>query len=128
MAEVILVCGPPCAGKSSWVRAQAGPEDVVIDLDEIERWAGSREAAREVRADLEDLTSEWDGRVFVIRTLAQREARESVAASLGAAKVHVLLPARSELLARAESRPHGTSEWIEQWLADYEPSPLDQLT
>lgn len=30
---LIVVCGPPASGKSSWVRAHAKPTDVVIDLD-----------------------------------------------------------------------------------------------
>ncbi|MEU0716828.1 AAA family ATPase [Streptomyces lavendulocolor] len=30
---LIVVTGPPAAGKSSWIRAHAKPRDVVIDLD-----------------------------------------------------------------------------------------------
>jgi len=30
-----IVCGPPGAGKSTWVRAQAGRDDLVLDLDVI---------------------------------------------------------------------------------------------
>lgn len=30
---LIVVTGPPAAGKSSWIRAHARPEDIVIDLD-----------------------------------------------------------------------------------------------
>ncbi|WP_455360010.1 AAA family ATPase [Streptomyces sp. SYSU K21746] len=30
---LIVVTGPPAAGKSSWIRAHAKPEDIVIDLD-----------------------------------------------------------------------------------------------
>lgn len=32
---LIVVCGPPSAGKSTWVRERAGPDDLVIDLDDI---------------------------------------------------------------------------------------------
>jgi len=32
---VTIVCGPPAAGKSSYVRLRAAPTDLVIDLDEI---------------------------------------------------------------------------------------------
>lgn len=30
---LIVVTGPPAAGKSSWIRAHAKPQDIVIDLD-----------------------------------------------------------------------------------------------
>ncbi|MFB6675597.1 AAA family ATPase [Streptomyces sp. NPDC056390] len=32
---LIVVTGPPAAGKSSWIEAHAKPEDIVIDLDRI---------------------------------------------------------------------------------------------
>lgn len=32
---VVVVCGPPAAGKSSWVTERAKPADVVIDLDRL---------------------------------------------------------------------------------------------
>ncbi|MFI5664604.1 hypothetical protein [Streptomyces sp. NPDC051684] len=32
---LFVVTGPPAAGKSSWIEAHAGPEDIVIDLDRI---------------------------------------------------------------------------------------------
>lgn len=30
---LIVVTGPPAAGKSSWIRSHAKPQDVIIDLD-----------------------------------------------------------------------------------------------
>lgn len=30
-----IVCGPPASGKTHWVREHAGPDDLVLDLDEI---------------------------------------------------------------------------------------------
>lgn len=30
-----VICGPPAAGKSSWIAARAKPTDIVIDLDRI---------------------------------------------------------------------------------------------
>jgi 5-methylcytosine-specific restriction enzyme A len=35
--RVMLICGPPASGKSTYVRDNAGPNDIVIDLDTIAR-------------------------------------------------------------------------------------------
>lgn len=32
---LFVICGPPAAGKSSWIAARAKPADIVIDLDRI---------------------------------------------------------------------------------------------
>lgn len=32
---VFIVTGPPCAGKTTWVQANADPADVVIDMDAL---------------------------------------------------------------------------------------------
>lgn len=34
-ASVVVVTGPPCSGKSTYVNDHAGPNDVVIDLDAL---------------------------------------------------------------------------------------------
>jgi 5-methylcytosine-specific restriction endonuclease McrA len=34
-AKLTIVCGPPAAGKSTWVEGARGPRDIVIDLDVI---------------------------------------------------------------------------------------------
>jgi hypothetical protein len=38
--RVRLVCGPPAAGKSTYVRAHAQPTDILIDIDAIARELG----------------------------------------------------------------------------------------
>lgn len=35
LGDLTIVCGPPCAGKSTLVASEAAPSDVVIDLDAI---------------------------------------------------------------------------------------------
>jgi 5-methylcytosine-specific restriction protein A len=51
--RVLLVCGPPASGKSTLVRARAGPDDVVVDLDAIAREFGfGRDRPAEITAEL----------------------------------------------------------------------------
>lgn len=38
--KLTIVCGPPAAGKSTYVRTHAKPDDLVIDIDEIAREYG----------------------------------------------------------------------------------------
>lgn len=33
--RVTLVCGPPCSGKNTWVRAHSHPGDLIVDLDAL---------------------------------------------------------------------------------------------
>lgn len=40
--KVTVVCGPPCAGKTTWVREHAQPGDLIVDYDDIARRLGSR--------------------------------------------------------------------------------------
>lgn len=46
-SQVVVVCGPPASGKSTFVRTRAKPGDVVLDLDEI----GARLAGNDVHDD-----------------------------------------------------------------------------
>lgn len=124
-SDVVLVCGPPCAGKTTWVRRQRLGVDAVIDLDDIERYCSSRDEARMVRAEMERHAREFEGRVWVIRTLADPDARSAVAVNLGASRVHVLMPDRETLVERAASRPVGTLDVIDRWFSDYAPAEVD---
>jgi len=63
LAPVHLVCGPPGAGKSTFVRERAGPADLVLDLDTIMA-ALSRQP----------LHAAWDRRPWLGPALARRNA------------------------------------------------------
>jgi predicted kinase len=39
--KVIVVTGPPCSGKSTYVRTHRGPDDLVIEMDQIKQALGS---------------------------------------------------------------------------------------
>lgn len=40
--RLVLVIGPPCSGKTTYVAEHATPDDVVIDVDALARAVGSR--------------------------------------------------------------------------------------
>lgn len=121
-----LICGPPCAGKTTHVRQRAGDGDLVIDLDELRGRYGP--AAPAVRAALEDAAATHPGDVWVIRTLADPGQRADAARRLGAEEVHVLTVPADEAIARADrdGRPDGTADVIRRWWAEYRPAPVDQ--
>lgn len=137
--EVVLVCGPPAAGKSTWVKQNARPGDRVIDFDEICRTLGSRSrfdhpphvraVAKSMRRSLEERAVEHPGRTWVIRSLADRDDREAVAERLGARVVVLATPVdRAAARAAADERPGWTGRAIRSWWDRYQPSPVDETT
>jgi 5-methylcytosine-specific restriction protein A len=135
--EVVLVCGPPASGKSTWVRSQARPGDQVIDFDHLCRSLGSRDRydhpllvrqlAKTMRRSLEDKAGTHPGRTWVIRSLPRAEDRTTVAERLGARVVMHAVPA-DEAIARArqDQRPAWTEQAIRGWWDNYQPAPADE--
>jgi 5-methylcytosine-specific restriction protein A len=133
---VILVCGPPAAGKSTWVKQHARPGDQILDFDSICRSLGSkathdhpphvRALAMDVRRALEDRAAAMPRQTWVIRSLAEPDKRAAVAERLGA-KVVVLATPLDETLARAaaDNRPGWTEEAITSWWDRYQPADFD---
>ena len=62
--RVVLVCGPPGAGKSTYVQAHAGSDDPVIDLDTIAKEYGFRR--NRPRDQLEFLLAERNRRLAAL--------------------------------------------------------------
>lgn len=132
--EVVLVCGPPAAGKTTWARAHARPGDRVVDFDEICRTLGSqsrydhpphvRALAKSMRRSLEE--QDHPGRTFVTRSLPDPVDRAAVAERLGAHVVVLAVPAdQAAQRARADDRPAWTATAIRSWWERYQPSPAD---
>ncbi|WP_165975227.1 AAA family ATPase [Actinomadura rubrisoli] len=131
------MCGPPAAGKSTWVRSQARPGDQVIDFDALCRTLGSRShhdhpphvraLAKSMRRSLEEQATTHPGRTFVIRSLADPSDRAAVAERLGARVVMFAVPAAEALeRARGDNRPEWTDQAIRSWWDRYRPSPADE--
>lgn len=131
------MCGPPAAGKSTWVRRNLQPGDQVIDFDDLCRDLGSRShhdhpkhvraLASSIRRSLEDQAKSRPGRTFVIRSLPDPGDRAEAAERLGARVVMFATPAEQAIgQANADGRPDWTEQAIRSWWDRYQPLPTDE--
>jgi hypothetical protein len=107
--RVVLVTGPPCAGKSTYAQDHAAPGDLVLDQDQLGPAA--------MRKAIEQVAAMTGGTAWVIRCLAGQHRREQLAGQLDAELVH-LQPPLAELLARARRRryPQRHVRAVRWWL------------
>lgn len=109
-----IVCGPPCAGKTTYVRQHADANDLVIDLDEIvaglrpshRHWSGTRDpdllnrSIRVRNALLGSLARRAHGKAWFIVAAPTTFERDWWGSQLGG-DVVVLDPGREECKRRA---------------------------
>ena len=125
---VWLVCGPPCAGKTTWALAKQD-HALIVDHDLIAQALGSdrthyhqpthwRKAERTLAQYVEAIAwGEYDDAV-VVRSPADKAEREAWAERLGA-EVVLLIPDRDTLTERAAERDPRTMQAIEHWFDLY---------
>lgn len=124
--RVVLVVGPPAAGKSTWVAERARSGDTVVDFDEIARSLGSRHSHRHssgvvAHAVLEQKRQEravaamTDGTAYVVRVASSPAERSVLAARLRADEVRVLDPGRDVVTARLGDRPASAAREVDRW-------------
>lgn len=115
--RVILVAGPPCAGKTTHVRQHAVPGDLVLDQDRIGTAAMNRGLAH--------IAAMTHGTAWVIRCAPGPRRRAELARRIRATDVLLLRPDRGELMARANQRPHPRQHVsaILSWLATEQRNP-----
>lgn len=124
-----IVCGPPCAGKSTYVLERAADADVVIDLDGIlqrldpgyRHWSGPldpatfNKAVRVRNAMLGSLSRLSTGRAFFIVSAPSPAERNWWVRQLGGQLV-LLQPGLPECVRRAMARgTPGAVEGITRW-------------
>ncbi len=113
--EVVLVAGPPCAGKTTYVAEVARDGDLVLDRDVMGATRYDEAVDRLVR----DRMPAW-----VIRSLPGPTRRRAFADRIGADRVVLLWPDTATLLDRARARPHraqamaAVRSWLEREALD----------
>lgn len=137
--RVILVTGPPCSGKTTYVQQHRTALDNVVDFDVIARQLGSprdwvhsrpvvQRAIAAMRAATARVAAATEGTHWVIRCIPEGPRRQGLAQHLHADQVLLLLPSQAVLYERAQHRPapQRTAHHIRQWLARYTPAPCDE--
>lgn len=120
---VILVCGAPGAGKTTWAKAQAGKADTVIDLDDcftavcgVHGHKADREflrpALRYRNKLLANLAQQRHGKAYVIVGAPTQEERQWWADKLGAT-VHLVDASLSQIQRQAIQRIDLAVAWYE---------------
>jgi hypothetical protein len=113
---VVLLCGPPGAGKTTAARASGLP---VFDRDDP-RWRSEAEFKAALRA----LGATPSARAVVIRAGASSSARKAAATLAGATHVYLLTAPRDELRRRLVERRRsdwrGTILGVDRWLEQHD--------
>ncbi len=120
--RLTIVCGPPWAGKNTYVRRHARHNDVVIDLDKIKTPGMTLSAAFKRRdAILANASGNPAGRVWLIIGAPLLGQREAMRRGLQPGEVVVLETPATVCKRRAQDDPRGGRllAAIEQWWLGY---------
>ena len=130
--QVYLVYGPPCAGKSTWVRETAGPEDIVLDMDNIWQMISINDryvkpgrlksnvfSIRDCILDMIRMRAGNWKNAYIIGGYPLAMDRTRLEQTMGCECI-LIYETKETCLARAEACGRvGWKEYIEQWFADF---------
>lgn len=134
-----LVCGAPCAGKNTYVQANARPGDLVVDFDAIIGALGGAgahdqpETLKPFAFDARDaaLARLWQGQHEVRRAwviLSAPTERERRPFRVQGCRIVMLVADRETLCERAATgRPQGWAGYIDNWLTEHDRNDVDQI-
>lgn len=136
---VTLICGPPCSGKSRYIREHSQPGDLLIDFDSImaalsgDEHHQHHEHLRPLAFDARDaiLKRLWSGRHeierawYIVSAPTEKDRRYY---RLHGCRIVMMMADRDTLRARAQAeRPTAWLNYIDQWLDTYDTNDIDQL-
>jgi len=110
---VVLVSGPPAAGKSTYIEANAKPEDTVIDFDLLRKRVGGTKwdtrkhiyrAAFNLRdVEIRALHRKTVGTCYLIVTAPSEDERRTWVEALGNVTIHLLRTPEDVCIARIKA-------------------------
>lgn len=127
MRRVVLVCGPPGAGKTTLARSLGL---TVYDIDDPQ-WGNDE---TKFKRAIEHLNRDLDAQAVVIRSGATRTARAKASALVGATEVRVVTTDEAECVRRVieRNRPRPPVKVqiaaVKTWWSKYEPDTLETVT
>lgn len=138
--EVVLVAGPPCAGKNRYISEYADHDDLVLDLDALSEAMSLAGTYEFIEAHLPIVTEARDAalerlllgnhkvrRCWVISTAPERKRRAYYRQRYGARSVVLWWPEETCLLRAMNERPPQWQEYVRRWFDRYEPDPADEV-
>lgn len=139
--SVVLVAGPPCGGKSSFLAAHAGPDDLIVDYDAIAIALqpggishGHRDLHRPFVCEARDavldrlmLGNHGIRRAWIINVAETRAKRDRYRQRYGAHVVLVMTPEDVCLSRALAERPAAWPTYIARWFKAYEADERDEI-